>query len=124
MATEKQIAGSSVVAQLVIERLHVQATPAEVLEGLRLEVPVDTEVLRFSFTSPYPEEARRGAQAFAEAYIAYSQERAQTEANGVITSLTAPGRRSDGAPRGRAADGLGVGLVVARASRRVRTPAP
>ena len=88
MATEKQIAGSGVVAQLVIERLHVQATPAEILEGLRLEVPVDTEVLRFVFTSPYPEEARRGAQAFAEAYIAYSQDRAQAEANGVITSLT------------------------------------
>ncbi len=88
MATEKQIAGSSVVAQLVIERLHVQASAAQILEGLRLEVPVDTEVLRFVFTSPYPEEARRGAQAFAEAYIAYSQDRAQAEANGVITSLT------------------------------------
>jgi Mrp family chromosome partitioning ATPase/capsular polysaccharide biosynthesis protein len=88
MATEKQIAESSAVAQLVIERLHVRATPAEVVEGLRLEVPVDTEVLRFVFTSPYPEEARRGAQAFAEAYIAYSQDRAQAEASGVITSLT------------------------------------
>jgi Mrp family chromosome partitioning ATPase/capsular polysaccharide biosynthesis protein len=87
MATEKQIAGSTVVAQMVIERLHVQTTPSEILNGLRIDVPVDTEVLHFVFTSPYPEEARRGAQAFAEAYIAYSQDRAQAEAAGVSESL-------------------------------------
>jgi Mrp family chromosome partitioning ATPase/capsular polysaccharide biosynthesis protein len=87
MATEKQIAGSTVVAQIVIERLHVRTTPEEILTGLRLEVPVDTEVLRFVFTSPYPEEARRGAQAFADAYIAYSRGRAEAETAGVIESL-------------------------------------
>jgi capsular polysaccharide biosynthesis protein len=74
MATEKQIASSRAVANDVIRNLHLNATPDEVLSGLSVTVPVDTEVLLFSYSSTYPEEAQHRAQAFVDAYRSYRHE--------------------------------------------------
>src|SRR5205085_916419 len=71
MATEKQIASSSAVAALVIQSLHLHATPQEVSWGLSVSVPVDASVLDFSYTSGDPKDAQRRAQAFADAYLSY-----------------------------------------------------
>jgi capsular polysaccharide biosynthesis protein/Mrp family chromosome partitioning ATPase len=71
MATEKQIASSTAVAGAVIRELHLEGTPEDVLGGLGLSVPVDTEVLVLSYTATDPAQAQRRAQAFAEAYLDY-----------------------------------------------------
>lgn len=45
-------------------------------ESLRASVPSGTQMLRLTFTSTSGEHAREGAQAFAETYLAYRQDRA------------------------------------------------
>jgi len=71
MATEKQIASSTAVAGVVIRDLQLEEPPEDVLSGLGLSVPVDTEVLVLSYTAPDPAQAQRRAQAFADAYLEY-----------------------------------------------------
>ncbi len=71
MATEKQIASSTAVAGVVIRDLHLEEPPEDVLSGLGLSVPVDTEVLILSYTATDPAQAQRRAQAFAQAYLDY-----------------------------------------------------
>jgi len=71
MATEKQIASSTAVAGVVIRDLHLEEPPEDVLSGLGLSVPVDTEVLMLSYTATDPAQAQRRAQAFAQAYLDY-----------------------------------------------------
>jgi len=49
MATEKLVAGSPAVAKIVLATLHLVDAPGRLLQGLSVEVPVDTEVLNFSW---------------------------------------------------------------------------
>jgi capsular polysaccharide biosynthesis protein/Mrp family chromosome partitioning ATPase len=87
MATEKQIASSDTVANQVIGSLHLRETPDEVASGLSISVPVDTNVLVFSYTSPDPREAQQRAQAFADAYLSYRHQallRASQAANDLV----------------------------------------
>jgi capsular polysaccharide biosynthesis protein len=70
MATEKQVASSTTVADAVIRRLGLGGTPEDLLSNLSLNVPVDTEVLVFSFTWTDAREAQHRAQAFVDAYLA------------------------------------------------------
>jgi polysaccharide biosynthesis transport protein len=74
MATEKQVASSVAVAERVIRQLTVRETPQQVLSGLSLSVPVDTDVLVFAYTAGDPRVAQRLAQAFADAYLEYHRE--------------------------------------------------
>jgi len=69
MATEKQIASSGAVAGAVVQTLNLDATPEDVLRGLSVSVPVDTDVLVLSYTASDPALARRRAQAFVDAYL-------------------------------------------------------
>lgn len=71
MATEKQIASSNAVAGLVVRSLQLQMSPEEASQPLSVSVPVDASVLVFSYSSPDPRDAQRGAQAFADAYLSY-----------------------------------------------------
>jgi capsular polysaccharide biosynthesis protein len=71
MATEKQIASSDTVANQVIQSLHLQESPDQVSSGLSISVPVDANVLVFSYTSSEPKQAQQRAQAFADAYLSY-----------------------------------------------------
>jgi polysaccharide biosynthesis transport protein len=85
MSTEKQVASSATVAEAVIDRLHVDETREEVLDGLSLSVPVDANVLVFDYTAPSIAEAERRAQAFVDAYLDYRVEE-QTEASAAATA--------------------------------------
>ncbi len=70
MATEVQIARSSAVAEEAAKRLDLNVEPQELLKNLGVDVPADSDVVDFTFSSPRPEDAQKGAQAFAAAYVA------------------------------------------------------
>lgn len=71
MATEKLVAGSTSVADVVTEQLKTDETPNELLRNLSVSVPVETEILDFTYADPHPALAQRRAQAFAEAYLQF-----------------------------------------------------
>jgi succinoglycan biosynthesis transport protein ExoP len=85
MATEAAVAGSPAVAELVIEREHLKAVTARQLSAnLSVHVPVDSQVLQFSYASPSPRVAQERAEAFAAAYLAFrTGEQAQTTAQAI-----------------------------------------
>lgn len=87
MATEKQVAGSSAVAQLVIQRLHLTISPQELLEGLTINVPVESEIIDFKYSDPLPAEAQRRAQVFAEAYLDFRQQQQTTGLTATTASI-------------------------------------
>jgi len=69
MGTEKELVASDVVASGAARVLGVSV--AELLDGLTVTVPVDTQVLAISYRSSSPSEAQRRAQALANSYVAY-----------------------------------------------------
>jgi capsular polysaccharide biosynthesis protein/Mrp family chromosome partitioning ATPase len=77
MATELQIARSLAVAVLVDRRLGLQVAPQRLLNQLSVRVPVDSNVLKFTYSSPNPGIARTRADAFAHAYITFRQNELQ-----------------------------------------------
>jgi capsular exopolysaccharide synthesis family protein len=74
MATEKSVAQSTAVAQIVIANLDLTAQPKDVLQYLAVDVPVDTEILKFGYSDPRPATAQRKAEAFALAYLQYRRQ--------------------------------------------------
>jgi capsular exopolysaccharide synthesis family protein len=68
METEQALAGSIAVAQAVVRR-GFAADPSDLLRRLTVTVPADTQILEFAFVAETADEAKRGAQAFAEAYL-------------------------------------------------------
>ncbi len=68
MATEAQIARSTAVASTAARELGLDVAPSELLSRLGVFVPADSDVLKFTYSSPRPEDAQAGAQAFAKAY--------------------------------------------------------
>jgi polysaccharide biosynthesis transport protein len=76
MATEKRIASSAAVAELVLARLQLPGDrPETLLRDLSVEVPVDTEILTFTYSAPVPEAAQQRAEMFAKSYLDYRQQR-------------------------------------------------
>jgi capsular polysaccharide biosynthesis protein len=73
MSTEAAVGDSLVVAEGVRRNTHSRETPAELLRGLSVSVPVGSEVLTFAYDSTDPTVARRFADAFARAYLQYRQ---------------------------------------------------
>jgi non-specific protein-tyrosine kinase len=74
MATEKQVATSTSVARIVMQKLHLTVSAQTVLNHLSVSVPVDTQILDISYSDPQPRIAQQRAQAFAEAYVSYRQQ--------------------------------------------------
>ncbi|WP_333773452.1 hypothetical protein [Streptomyces sp. IBSBF 3136] len=76
MGTEQQIAASAAVA---IRAAHALGEPdgraAALEDDLRITNPAKSQVLRFEFTATTPKRAARGANAFAEAYLADRKDR-------------------------------------------------
>ena len=74
------VAGSTAVGKLVITQEHRKGVSRGQLSGhLSVHVPVDSQVLQFTYASPNPRVAQEQAQAFAAAYLAFrTGEQAQT----------------------------------------------
>jgi polysaccharide biosynthesis transport protein len=78
MPTEQQVGGSPAVARLVIGRLHLHTSPETLLRDVSVSVPLDSQVLKFTYSSASPAVAQMRAQAFATAYLKLRREQQQT----------------------------------------------
>jgi polysaccharide biosynthesis transport protein len=87
MATEKLVASSLAVARDVVDALHLSEQPDDLLKRLSVDVPVDTEILDFTFADRSPKVAQQGAQAFAGAYLEYRQEKLERDTRGSRATL-------------------------------------
>jgi Mrp family chromosome partitioning ATPase/capsular polysaccharide biosynthesis protein len=87
MATEAAVAGSPAVAELVTEQEHLKNVTARQLSAhLSVHVPVDSQVLQFTYASPSPRVAQERAEAFAKAYLDFrTGQQAQTTEQAVAT---------------------------------------
>lgn len=79
MTTEQQIAGSAAVALRAARLLGRPDSQAnDYASRVRVTNPQKSQVLRFEFTTSGPERAARGANAFAEAYLADRKSRSES----------------------------------------------
>ncbi|MFF3935490.1 hypothetical protein [Streptomyces phaeofaciens] len=78
MTTEQQIAGSAAVALRAVRALgRPDGQANDYAARVRVTNPQKSQVLRFEFTAAGPERSARGANAFAEAYLADRKSRSQ-----------------------------------------------
>jgi capsular exopolysaccharide synthesis family protein len=75
--TEARLVRSAPVAQMALESLGWPVDIAYLLKRTSVETTPDTLVLDISYTSREPGRAAAGADAFANAYLAYKQQRAE-----------------------------------------------
>src|SRR5215218_8642917 len=74
MAGEQRVMQSEAVAAIAGRKLGVAATPPELLEHVAVDVPAGSQILRVHFRSADPRTAQRGADAFAQAFLAFRKE--------------------------------------------------
>lgn len=85
METESGLVTTPTVAEMTSEALG-RAVPIEP-EQVRAHSPSGSQMLTISFTSTSAERAQEGAQAFADTYLAYREDRATTNQAGRIERL-------------------------------------
>ncbi|MGN6796912.1 MAG: hypothetical protein ACTHKS_02055 [Gaiellaceae bacterium] len=93
MATEAQVARSLAVASAVKQRLGLSLRPEQVLAPLSVRVPVDSTVLKFTYSSSRPEVAQQRARAFAQSYLVVRRDQFE---NQILTSASAISAQIDG----------------------------
>jgi Mrp family chromosome partitioning ATPase/uncharacterized protein involved in exopolysaccharide biosynthesis len=82
LQTEAQLVATDRVAKIAEQKLGHEP------EGeIAVAVPPNTQVLNLTYTATNSANARSGAQAFADAYLAYRQQRAQDVVNNQLTKL-------------------------------------
>lgn len=86
--TEAQLVRSTTVATLAAARLATAVPPEELAAHVRVAVPPNTTVLEITYSAAHPEAARRGAQAFAEAYLAHREERASADVAAQMSTIS------------------------------------
>ncbi|WP_101523796.1 hypothetical protein [Nocardioides houyundeii] len=77
LETEAQLVRSDTVADDVITDLGLDLTPAELLDGITVEVPPNTQILRITAASESADDALARSQAVAESYLEFRQSRAR-----------------------------------------------
>lgn len=82
MSTEVQLVSSTPVAELAGEAIGSPLGPPELLRHVSVTSPENTQIFVVSFSAPDPEGARRGAQAFAKAYLTFKSEQADLAIRG------------------------------------------
>ena len=86
LETEAQLVGTESVMEVVEQ--HIDGNSLRDSDALSAIVPSNTQTLEISFTSTSPEEAQRGAQAFAEGYLEHRQNEAQAVLESTSDRLT------------------------------------
>ncbi|HWO71844.1 MAG TPA: polysaccharide biosynthesis tyrosine autokinase [Actinomycetota bacterium] len=76
MDTEMGILASAAVADRARELLDAPLRVQDLLARVVVRAPENTQILEISFSDPDPDRARQGAQAFADAYLAFKAEQA------------------------------------------------
>lgn len=77
LETEAQLVGSEAVARDVAARLGESDTTSELLGGLDVSVPANTQILTISYTAGSDAVAVRRAQGFADAYLDFRKARSE-----------------------------------------------
>ena len=81
MFNQRQLAQSQPVAAVAAKSLETTATPTQLLEHVRVDVPANSQILRVHYRDTVPLTAQRGADAFAKAYLAFREADARTQAS-------------------------------------------
>jgi capsular exopolysaccharide synthesis family protein len=87
MFNQRQLAQSEPVAALAAKTLKTTATPAQLLEHVKVDVPANSQILRVRYEDTVPLTAQRGADAFAKAYLASREADARAQATTSQKSL-------------------------------------
>lgn len=95
LETEAEVVASPSVTEGVNERLG-RLVPEEEKEFLDVDVPTGTQMVQITFTTDSAGGAQAGAQAFAEVYLAYREERASTDVESSLAALQAEGEEIEG----------------------------
>lgn len=88
MGTQRTVASSGVVTNAAAQIMHT--SPGEALRGLSVSVPVDANVLQFSYAAPTAERARAGVAAFTKAYVDYRNKNRKVRLADIITQPVTP----------------------------------
>jgi succinoglycan biosynthesis transport protein ExoP len=89
MFNQRQLAMSEPVAALAAKTLKTTATPAQLLEHVKVDVPANSQILRIRYQDTVPLTAQRGSEAFAKAYLASREADARAQATTSQKSLQA-----------------------------------
>jgi polysaccharide biosynthesis transport protein len=87
MFNQRQLAQSEPVAAVAAKSLQTTATPAQLLEHVKVEVPANSQILRIKYQDTVPLTAQKGADAFAKAYLASREADARAQATTSQKSL-------------------------------------
>jgi tyrosine-protein kinase len=87
MFNQRQLAQSEPVAAIAAKSLKTTATPAELLEHVKVDVPANSQILRIKYRDTVPLTAQRGADAFATAYLAFREADARAQARASQTTI-------------------------------------
>jgi succinoglycan biosynthesis transport protein ExoP len=88
MENERQIMTSLPVADIASEQLNLGESARQLLNRISVTVPKDADVLTVQFQHTVPQIAAQGAQAFANAYLQFSRDRARGLVNEQVTAIT------------------------------------
>jgi capsular exopolysaccharide synthesis family protein len=87
MFNQRQLAQSEPVAAIAAKSLKTTATPAQLLEHVKVDVPANSQILRIKYRDTVPLTAQRGADAFATAYLAFREADARAQARASQTTI-------------------------------------
>ncbi|HET9557603.1 MAG TPA: Wzz/FepE/Etk N-terminal domain-containing protein, partial [Actinomycetota bacterium] len=87
MFNQRQLAQSEPVAAVAAKSLKTTATPAQLLEHVKVDVPANSQILRIRYRDTVPLTAQRGADAFATAYLAFREADARAQAKASQTTI-------------------------------------
>lgn len=69
LETEAAIVRSTAVSEIAADHVGPAAQPDQIVQGVSVEIPAETQTLDVSYSAATPAAAQRGAQAFADAYL-------------------------------------------------------
>ena len=87
MFNQRQLAQSEPVAAFAAKSLKTTATPAQLLEHVKVDVPANSQILRIRYRDTVPLTAQKGADAFARAYLAFREADARAQAKASQTTI-------------------------------------
>jgi len=87
MPTEAQLVRSTQVARSARTLLETSESIPDLVKNVAVATPDNTQILQISYTAPTAEGARRGAQSFARAYLAFKLDQALQAIERVSTTI-------------------------------------
>ena len=87
MFNQRQLATSEPVAALAAKKLHTTATPDQLVKHVTADVPANSQIIRIHYRDTVPLSAKRGADAFADAFLEFREADAQKQAKASQSAL-------------------------------------